>query len=217
MYYGFGPLKLSDLPNTFHELRVLKPHIAIAVIDDEPFLKTDVLRNHGFNISELGDIKAIDQVMAYPIVICDIKGVGKSFGSSFEGAHLLAEIRKSYPDKYLITCSGLQHNVSYNESLNSADASVTKDMPTEYWTTVLEKGLKSVGYPNERWIRFRKNLTEKGVDAFEIFKLEQSFIKSVKNKDSSIMAGHAVPDEIKELVRAFVSIALSQLILSLSK
>jgi hypothetical protein len=107
MFYPIGtPKKLGNLPLTCPEMRILKQKTHIAVIDDEPFHRLEQLRTHGFNITELGDIKAIDQVGSYPIVVCDIKGVGKAFGSPLEGAHVLSEIRKTYPDKYLITFSG---------------------------------------------------------------------------------------------------------------
>lgn len=206
------PLKLSELALTCPDLQELKKRISIVIIDDEPFIKQETLRNHGFNIVHFEDIKTINQIIDYPIVICDIKGVGSHFDSKFEGAHLLSEIRKAYPDKFLITYSGKQYDVSYNEILQGVDAAATKDASTEYWVNLLEKGLKSVGDPKERWIRFRKSLVEKGIDAYVIFELEQSFIDSVKRKDSSIMGKVRIPDEIKELVKAFVSISLSQLI-----
>lgn len=214
MFITFGtPMKLADLGLTCPELRELKQKTQIAIIDDQPFLRANALRNHGFNIVEMGgEITSIDQVLAYPIVVCDIKGVGKAFGSRFEGAHVLAEIRKSFPDKFLISYSGSEYDVSYNENLGKADKSATKDAQTEYWVALLETGLKAVGDPKERWIRFRKTLLEKGVDLYEVFKLEQAFIKSLNAKDQSIMAKAAVPDEIKELVKAFASVALAQII-----
>lgn len=219
MFVHFGtPLRLSDLGLTCPELRELKQRVSVAVIDDEPFLKADALRSHGFSITELGgDVKSVDQVMAYPVVVCDIKGVGRAFGSSYEGAHVLSEIRKTFPDKYLISYSGMQYDVSYNHSLSKADASATKDAPAEYWVALLEAALKAVGDPKERWVRFRRTLVDKGLDAFEVFKLEQAFIKSLKARDKSVMVQAVVPDEVKELVKAFASVALAQIIETLGK
>ncbi len=219
MFIKFGtPKKLSDLGITCPEMPGLKSNNKIAVIDDEPFIKLESLRAHGFNLTELGgDIKSVEQVMAYPIVICDIKGVGKAFGSDKEGAHVLSEIRKSYPDKFLITFSGMTYNASYNESLATADASATKDASVDYWTTLLEKGLKDVGDPRQRWIRFRKNLLDKGIDLFELFKLEQSFIRSIEKRDPSIMKSHPVPDDVRDIVVKFTAIALAQILEGVSK
>jgi hypothetical protein len=214
MYFEIGsPLKLSELTLTCPELRELKQRNKIAIIDDKRFLMADAIKRHGFSVDELGgDITSIDQVMAYPIVICDIKGVGKYFGSSYEGAHVLAEIRKAYPDKYLISFSGNSFDVSYNESLNSADTSATKDADIDSWVRILETGLKAVGDPKERWLRFRKTLVEKGIDAYDLFKLEEAFVKSIKEGRPGAMSSLAVPDEVKELVKAFASVALTQII-----
>jgi hypothetical protein len=219
VFIHFGtPKRLGNLGITCPEIRELKSRIQIAVIDDDPFIKLESLRAHGFSITELGgDIKSVDQVMAYPIVICDIKGVGKAFGSDKEGAHVLSEIRKSYPDKFLITFTGMTYDASYNESLATTDASATKDASIDYWTALLEKGLKNVGDPRQRWVRFRKNLLDEGMDLFELFKLEQAFISSIEKRDPSIMKSHPVPAEVKDIVVKFTVVALIQILEGLGK
>lgn len=99
MYFEFGrPELLSSLTLTCPELRELKQKVQIAIIDDHKLPMAKSLQSHGFQLAELGgDIRSVEQVSAYPIVICDIKGVGKAFGSPQEGAHVLAEIRKPTP------------------------------------------------------------------------------------------------------------------------
>ena len=219
MYFEFGhPELLSGLTLTCPELRDLKKNNQIAIIDDRKFLMAKSLQSHGFQLTELGgDIRSVEQVNAYPIVICDIKGVGKSFGSPHEGAHVLAEIRKSYPDKFLITYSGSEYDVSFNESLISADASATKDADVNYWVSTIERGLRAVGDPKERWLRFRRTLVNKGIDAYDLFKLESAFVKSIKNRKPSEMAKVAIPDEVREIVKIFAGIALHQIIESLNQ
>ena len=109
MFIHFGkPNKLGDIGQTQLEVAELKRRFDIGVLDDEPFVQANALRAHGFRIVELGgDIKSVEQVASYPIVVCDIKGVGRAFGSKYEGAHVLSEIRKAYPDKYLIAFTGM--------------------------------------------------------------------------------------------------------------
>ena len=80
---------------------------------------------------------------------------------------------------------------------------------------MLETGLKAVGDPKERWLRFRQTLTTKGVDSYEIFKLETAFVKSISSKNTTAMSNYVVPDELKVIVKAFVSVALPQIIKSL--
>lgn len=217
MYFQIGrPKTLGGLQVPTQDMAYLKRNYQIAVIDDEPFSKANALRNHKFSVVELGDIKALDQVSEYAIVVCDIRGVGKALDSPLEGAHLLAELRKSYPDKYLVSYSGAQFDMTYNESLSKVDVSVAKDAHTEQWVSVLEQGLVQVGNPRERWLRFRKTLLDRGVDLHEVFELEQTFIKSIEKRDAALMKRHSVPDEVKEIVATFAKVALVQIIASMA-
>lgn len=213
MYIQFGkPRALSSLRAPLPELAALKRENQIAIIDDQPFAKLDALRAHKFIVEELGDIRSVDQVAEYPIVICDIRGVGKSLSSDLEGAHLVAEMRKLYPDKFLVSYSGAQFDLSYNEALKSVDVSLPKDAPTEHWVQTLEAGLTKVGNPKERWLRLRKTLLERGVEIHEVFEIEQEFIDAVEKRDPSRLKGQQIPKEAQELVSAFAKVALVQII-----
>jgi hypothetical protein len=179
------------------------------------------LRAHGFKITELGgDIKSVDQVAAYPIVICDIRGVGLAFGSRYEGAHVISEIRKAFPDKYLIAFTGMTYDASYNEKLIAADKSTTKDAPIDLWTQLLESGLRSVGDPRERWIRLRATLLTRGVELYDILLLEQAFIKAISERSASSFTERAkklpFSSEVLDLILKFAAVALLQLISALT-
>lgn len=216
MYIQIGrPKALGDLRVPPLDMGQLKRRYQIAVVDDEPFAKANALRSHKFNIVETGDIKAADQVSEYAIVVCDVRGVGKALDSRLEGAHLLAEIRKAYPDKFLVSYSGAQFDMNYNLSLSKADVSVAKDAATEQWVEVLEKGLEQIGNPRQRWLRFRRTLLDRGVDLHEVFGLEQAFIKSIEKRNANYLIDRKVPDEIKEVVTTFAKIALVSIIESM--
>lgn len=213
MYLQIGtPKKLSALPVALRDPAYIKRITQIAIIDDQAFPKVNALRNHNLNIIELGDVKTVDQVATYPIVVCDIRGVGASLSSDLEGAHLMAEIRKAYPDKYLVAYTGAQFDIAYNEALRGVDAAIAKDAPTEQWIAVLERGLERVTNPRERWIRLRQTLLDRGVDIHEVFSLEQKFIDAIEKRDPSKFAVKGLPEEAKELVSAFAKFALIQII-----
>jgi hypothetical protein len=217
MFFHFGtPSKLTELVLGCPDISVLKKKMHIAIIDDETFHRLDALRTHGFNLNPLGDINSIDAVSSFDIIVCDIKGVGSAFGSSYEGAHVISEIRKAYPDKYIISFSGATFDASYNEAFSTADASLPKDSNINQWVASLEKGLKSVGDPMQRWLRFRENLLKKGVDIFEVFNLEQQFIKAIKKKDNSLLKEVKVPDEVRDLVLNFAEYGLKRIIEEIS-
>lgn len=216
MYFQIGtPKPLSSLIKSQHDMMHLKRNHQIAVIDDEPFAKLEMLRAHQFNITELGDINTVNQIADYPIVICDIRGVGKSLHSDLDGAHLVSEIRKSYPDKFLVSYSGAQFDITYNEPLRSVDLSISKDASTEEWVRTLDRGLLKVGDPRERWVRFRKTLLESGVEIHKVFELEQEFIYSVEKRDASKFRAREVPSEVSSLVATFAKYTLVQIIKSL--
>lgn len=210
--WGTPKHKLADL-RLEENINSLKKSLPIAVIDDNPFPFSASLRAHNFRIDELGgDIRSVEQVSSYPIVVCDIMGVGSAFESEFEGAHVVSEIRKAFPDKYLIAFTGVLHNIKYNKLLATADNSIPKDTPTDNWAEALEKALLEVGTPRNRWIRFRTHLAKSGFDSFEIFNLEQAFIEAVKNSDPSVMKSDRVlsrlPPALKSLTIRFAETAL---------
>ena len=77
----------------------LRSKVEILVIDDENLAAEDYLKKNGFCITHKKDIDTIKDVMPYPVILCDIRGVGQSLGSSKEGAFIIKEIKSSYPNK----------------------------------------------------------------------------------------------------------------------
>ncbi|MGJ7555914.1 hypothetical protein ACSFBI_18095 [Variovorax sp. RB3P1] len=223
MYLSIGrptPLRELNLPPA--DISQLKRRIDVAVLDDEPFSQLANLSTHGFKLMELGgDIKSVAQVADFPVVICDIKGVGKAFGSKHEGAHVLYEIRKNYPDKYLIAFTGMEYDATYNEKLIAADKSVTKDANSDQWGQILETALGVVGDPVERWLRLRRSLLARRVELYDVLNLEQAFIKSMQKKDPTILKDAASSDkknvDAMDIVVKFAMAGLAQLIESAMK
>lgn len=123
MFRIFGtPERLNSIGQEAIDMAQAKLRVEIAVLDDNPFAPKEALLNHKFRVTELGpDIRSLDQVSTYPIIVCDVAGVGRAFGSSLEGAHLVNEIRKAYPDKFLIGYTGQTHSVATTNALTAAD------------------------------------------------------------------------------------------------
>jgi hypothetical protein len=218
MFIQFGtPKRLGSIGQEALDVANAKVQVEIAVLDDNPFAPKEALCNHKFRITELGpDIRSLDQIANYPIIICDVGGVGLAFGSRLEGAHLVAEIRKAYPDKFLIAYTGLTYSLAMTNALAAADKRLEKDASIEAWVQTLEIGVNEVMNPRKRWIRMRRELLDRGVDLFDVFKFEQAFIKSMTAQKpevlSSAAASSAVGQEAKDLVVKFAATALSELI-----
>ena len=82
---------LSELKTISNTGSIDRSSVSILCIDDQGLEYENIIRNHGFNIRVLKDIEDIKAVTEYPVVICDIKGVGKAFGSRFEGGHIIKQ------------------------------------------------------------------------------------------------------------------------------
>lgn len=211
MFYPIGsPVPLSSLDRRFINVSEVKPRVEIAVLDDDPFSPKEALTNHGFKIVEVGpDIKALSQVSSYPIIVCDVTGVGRAFGSDGEGAHVVAEIRKEYPDKFIIGYTGQTHNINVTKALAHADKRMAKDESIEVWVQNLELGIKEVMNPKNRWVRMRRALLDRGVELFDVLCLEQSFIKSINSNNSKCFEEYAnkvdLGAEIKDTLVKFAA------------
>lgn len=157
------------------DLSVVAPTIAICVIDDEPFPYLEIIRSHNFRVREYRDIEDINVVREYEIVLCDIKGVGKSFGSKYEGAHVISLIRSRFPDKVIIAYTGHQHDANYNQYLVKSDFVMKKDSDSTEWIETLDEAVKRTLDPIEKWKRVRADLLERRVPIFDVAMLEHQY------------------------------------------
>ena len=188
MFYTIGkPLLLSLLNNIEWNNVDSRPIIPIAVIDDQKFPYCEMLRQLKYNITEVGDISDITHIKEYGIVICDIKGVGKTFGSKSEGGYVIKEIRNRYPDKYIISFSGSRFDPTFKKFFDCCDTTIKKDSDIEEWTTTLDYAVKELTHPLQRWHRTRDILLKNGAELVDVLAIEQAYIKSVVNKNPSFI------------------------------
>ena len=211
------PEPLSSIGQEAIDMAQAKLRVEIAVLDDNPFAPKEALVSHKFRVTELGpDIRSLDQVATYPIIVCDVAGVGRAFGSNAGGAHLVKEIRKAYPDKFLIGYTGQTHSIATTNALAAADKRMAKDESIEAWVQNLEEGINEVMNPRNRWVRMRRALLERGVELFDVLQLEQAFIKSVQQGKPDVLVSEVrslgVAQEVKDLIIKFSATAVASLI-----
>ena len=205
--------RLSDVDKNIHSLADLKNKYVVLIIDDEQFDIIDVLRSNGFRVDHWRDIESVDAAAKYPIVACDISGIGKKLspGSPSGGIHVLRELKKHYPDKYLIQYS--TKNPGLDRKLTSADIIYPKDNPVDAWQEDIERSLAQLGNPKSRWLRIRRRLSDEGVDALEIYNLEQAFIKEVLGSEfgmEKVAKESSLTPELKTMVVTFVTTVVSE-------
>jgi hypothetical protein len=174
------PIASSEIAHFSHDFDDLRQRVEIAVIDDEPFPQAANLRAVGFRLTEIGDPTVLRAVEPYSVVICDIKGVGKTLRDPSEGGALIQEIRRAYPAKYLIAYSGASFDPSFNRFFGQCDAALTKDSDFEKWSGALGDAITETHDPIRYWQRWRRRLVARGVETVEIFRLEQVYFRSFK-------------------------------------
>jgi len=210
MFFYIGhPKTLNELDDAPAFASSLRRHLRIAVIDDEQFDNSLrlAIEAHGFKLDEIGDIASIDIVQSYHIVICDVKNVGKHFGSPNEGAYLLSEIRRRFPDKYLILHTSHSLDALFHEAERMADKWLRKNTNAETWARVLDNAAIIMLTAKQRWIRMRSYLIKSAsVDLLTVLNLEQRYIEAVLSKsDSKINSlSTTVPDNaLKGIITEF--------------
>ncbi|WP_432777582.1 hypothetical protein O4O02_23390 [Pseudomonas fortuita] len=222
MFMTFGtPTSLNEIDIDPLSIKGLKEKFEILIIDDNPPPMLETLKRSGFRVRDLQNIETIETVEPYPIVACDIQGIGTTLrpGDPNGGLHVLSEIRKYYPDKYLIQYSTKLQPIA--SSLNKADVIFPKDTPIGVWQDTIEKTLKELGNPKKRWIKVRTRLSTEGLDAFKILQLEQAYIKNIQNNnaekiDNPKLLTNLSP-EAKKLIINFAATTLSMGIKELMK
>lgn len=164
----------------------IRDKIPIAVIDDEPFSPEVNLRSHGYNITQIGDIKKVQEVSKYSIILCDLMGVGKHFDENQQGASLIREIRVNFPSIIVVAYSGSSLGSTPARSAKLfADSTVKKDVDISEWRDVLDPLVGRAADPGFMWQRTRLRLTEMGVDTKSILMLEDAYVRTIINKDRS--------------------------------
>lgn len=220
MFFYFGkPKNISDLNSLqFKMEKVERRNIPILIIDDNEFEYLEILRNHGFSLTHSKDIDSIESVKAYEIILCDIKGVGKKFGSKYEGAHIIAEIRKKYPFKILIAYSALSHNPSYNSYFKLADDMMKKDSDSDEWIELLDYSIKKVTDVVMKWEKIRNYMIKKNISLFTITRLEDEYVtKLLKNGKvegfPSDKLLKEIPKDMRAIFQSFTASILFKLII----
>ena len=218
----FRKLKsVKDLNLTGLKLQQIKRNqIPMLVIDDDKFEYQNILQNHDFSIKHIEDIDAIDFVHNYEIILCDINGVGKKFGSKFDGAHIISEIRKKYPFKYIIAYTGHTHDPSYTKHLRKADTVINKDISSDEWIEELDNAIKQTVNPINKWSRIRDFLIAHEIEIQTVAKLEDEYVRIILSGDDisnfpKKKTMNKLPDEVKDILMSFTTSIIFKLIFSI--
>jgi CheY-like chemotaxis protein len=159
----------------------LRKSVQIAVIDDQPFAPEHNLKNNQFQIVTYTDIHKIDQLQEFPIILCDLQGVGLQLASDLQGAYLIEEIKRNYPEKTVIAFTGGSINSNMSKrAAQAADDYLRKDASIEDWRDVLDKHIRNLSDPVYVWKQLRTRLVKADIAPLELLKLEHAYVSSIR-------------------------------------
>ncbi|WP_156424990.1 response regulator [Novosphingobium fuchskuhlense] len=204
--FSYRQIRELERSQTFASLKSDRDRrglVPIAVIDDEAFAAQQTLTNNGYNIKALGDIKTLDEVEPYNIILCDLQGVGRHLDGKNQGAFLINEIKRNSPEKFVIAYTGgaLSDDITARAN-ETADSFLRKDADVQEWRDKLDDYIERVSNPIIVWRRQRDALVRKNVATLDILKLEDAFVKSVQKRDPEIFGRISGSYDIKDDARA---------------
>lgn len=168
----------------FGNIRAKRKCVPIAVIDDNRLDAAQNLQRYDYDIQEIGDLKNLEEIEGFSIILCDVMGVGGHFGSKYEGAAIISEIKKNYPSKIVIAYTGGSVNSeSVRKAIELSDEWVKKDVDSTEWEEVLDRYVEESIDPYEVWMRLRFALVEMELDTLDILRLEDKYVKSIQKRD----------------------------------
>lgn len=201
---------LEQINEQGDDLLIDRNNIKIAIIDDMEVPYLESLRRSGYNVRHYKDIEDFDMLKAYSVIVCDIKGVGKKFGSELEGAYIIKEARKLYPEKYIIAMSSAVYKISVTKIIGVADDKIVRDSDLDRVSDSIDRAVNTMRSNRLRWLRLRDNLLNThNVDMYNVWLLEQGFIATILKKDKRELENNKgmknVNDMVKGLLVNFIS------------
>lgn len=199
----------------FPNIAEARKSVPIAVIDDQPFHAEKNLRSYGFDIRQIGDVKHVDEVKDYRIVLCDLMGVGTALASHNEGAELISEIRHQYPGILVAAYSGAALSSTQARAAKLvADRVLRKDVDISEWQEALDGFISQALDPHLVWKRMRKSLVDADVDTKAIIVLENAFVRTILEKDkdgkkiNSAVTSLKLAGDVRAIAQGLISSAI---------
>lgn len=190
----------------------IRSSVKIAIIDDEKFKAHANLTNYGYQIHEIPDIKSLDEVADFEVVLCDLMGVGHHFDKAIGGASIIKEIKENYPTKFVIAYTGARSNTTEaSEAKQHADDFLKKDAEISMWVEKLDEAIDFASNPYERWLVTRQFMIDHEVDLRHIVELESAYVEAITASDSEFSGIRKILDKadlhgnVKNIIQSLIA------------
>ena len=178
-------LKLSQIG----KLR-LRETVRIAVVDDQHFSAEINLRNNGYRIDTFRDLNSLQALTSYPIILCDLQGVGAELNPELQGAHLIRELKTHYPEKFVVAYTGVgKTSIMSRTAQDYADTFLKKDADLDAWLEVLDQAIGAVTNPIDLWKEFRKRALDSGMTPIQLAEMEDEFVNRFWGGNEAVAEG----------------------------
>lgn len=199
--------------DAFATVEQARKKISICVIDDELFYPLPILRDHGFDIVQVGDISSVANIDEYDVVACDLRGVGEKFSGKLQGAAVIQEIKRTRPEKYVIAYSGsFDRSNMARVADDYADRKIAKSADIEKWVSVLDQAVLITTNPVEKWTRIRAALNERRVSSTTISQLEKAYCRSIIKGEKALFVKSIkkieLVDDVRPIIQGLISSAI---------
>ncbi|QRZ15730.1 hypothetical protein JWJ88_15580 [Paracoccus methylovorus] len=190
----------------------IRSSVKIAIIDDEKFKAHANLTTYGYKIQELPDIKSLDDISDFDVIICDLMGVGQNFDKSIGGASVIKEIKDNYPTKYVIAYTGARSNTpEANVAKQFSDDFIKKDDDITKLVSKLDEAIDIASDPYERWLITRQGLIDLEIDLRKILELESAYVEAIDSNDrefsevKAILRGADLGGHAKGIIQSLIA------------
>jgi len=184
----------------------------IAVIDDKDFTPRRPLEHHGYQFELYRDIHDFREVHDFSIILCDLLGVGRRLGGRGQGAHLIKEIKRSYPDKFVIAYTGGYDPEIGPLAVTHADRYLKKDADIEQWCDILDEAVEARINPVHAWRRIRIRLVQNDIVPIALAELEDRYVRATLAKDCSqlqhLLSANTqieIPDDVRSVINSLIA------------
>jgi DNA-binding NarL/FixJ family response regulator len=97
---------------------------------------------------------------------------------SMQGAHLISEIKKNFPQKYVLAYTGGAQGAILERSIQIADDYLKKDVDIDDWCDHLDNAIEILANPAKIWRQVRHRLLDAGISPYQLAVLEDTFVRN---------------------------------------
>lgn len=210
---------VKELDNiSFSRRKDLRERIRFLVIDDEPFVYLEKLRNVKFNIMQIHDISDLHAISEYQVIICDINGVGNSFSEEYGGAFVINQMKAIYPTKQYAYYSGKPVYSQEMMNLLKDITSIPKDAEINQWISYFDQFIENTTNPKFVWKQIRDLCVADDVSSCSIALLENEYVKRFKKNPSLLnslnYSDYGIEENLKALIQSIIASLLASLIIT---